>query len=83
MSAPVDWTNPCARAAALSSAYYTLISGGQETFIHTRTYDSEQRVRFEAAKVDVLKRELEQAQAECDALTDPARRPRRFCFTGG
>jgi hypothetical protein len=27
----VDWTNPCERFAALSKAYYSLVTGGQET----------------------------------------------------
>jgi hypothetical protein len=75
--APVDWTNACARAAALQIAYYALLSGNRETEIRTRTYDAEDLVRFQSVDIDQLQSELRSAQSECakcQGLPDPNRR---------
>ena len=58
----VDWTNPCERFAALSNAYYSLVTGGQETEIRTRTLDAEEMVRFSRADLNALRNELRAAE---------------------
>lgn len=60
----VDWTDPCARATALREAYYALVQGG-ETQVRVRNGEHEQEVRYGAASLATLKRELAQAEAEC------------------
>ena len=77
----VDWTDPCARATALREAYFALVSGDRESLIRTRTGEGEREVRFQAANLDTLKRELTAAEAECKAVADG--KPRRFAFTAG
>jgi hypothetical protein len=73
----VDWTNPCERFAALSNAYYSLVTGGQETEIRTRTLDAEEMVRFSRADLNALRNELRAAETACCAqlgLPNPNRR---------
>jgi hypothetical protein len=79
--AAVDWTDPCQRANALRGAYYTLISGGQEQEIRTRTLDAEEAVRFNAANVDMLLVELTAAESECARTTGAPDPNRRFRMT--
>ncbi|HYD04729.1 MAG TPA: hypothetical protein VEC60_03345 [Reyranella sp.] len=82
-SAGVDWADPCARATALRSAYYTLLSGGQEVEIRTRTLDAEELVRFTPANRGELLIDLRAAEAECAALTGAPNANRRFAITAG
>ncbi len=82
VAGPIDWTDPCARAAALSSAYYTLLSGAQEIEIRTRTTEAEELVKFQPAKLDDLRSEMQDAIDECAAKN--AGRPlatKRFAIT--
>lgn len=83
MADSIDWSDPCARAGALQTAYYALLSGGRETEIRTRTIDVEDFVRFQSADIEKLKIELQSAQRECAracGLPDPNR---RFAITAG
>ena len=73
----VDWTNPCERFAALSKAYYSLVTGAQESEIRTRTLDAEEMVRFSKADLNTLRNELRAAETACCAklaLPNPNRR---------
>ncbi len=82
IAAPIDWTDPCARAQALTTAYYTLLSGGQEIEIRTRTDQAEELVKFQPSKLDVLQSEMQDAIDECAAKN--AGRPvsaKRFAIT--
>ena len=82
MTPPVDWTDPCARAAALSKAYYTLLSGGAEVEIRTRTLDAEEVVKLQPGNLATLRTEMQDAQDACAALQ--AGRPqgnKRFAIT--
>lgn len=78
---PVDWANPCARAAALGAAYYALLQGQQEQRIRFRSGDDEDEVWYQPAKLDVLRTEMKAAQAACEALTT-GRTPRRAITAG-
>ena len=78
---PVDWTDPCARAAALRDAYYRMVSGQQETEIRTRTLDAEEMVRFGPGNLDALRNDLSAAETECLAkLAGQAVSPKRFAI---
>jgi hypothetical protein len=81
--AAVDWLDPCARATALRSAYYTLLSGQQEVLIETRTLDAQERVQFTAANQGALLTELRAAETECAASTGAANPNRRVAITAG
>lgn len=81
----VDWSNPCARADALRSAYYRRLSGEAEVEILTRTLDSEQRVRFAEGSEARLLDELRAAESQCHLAGGPVptTAPRRFAITAG
>ena len=78
----VDWTDPCSRATALRAAYYTLLSGQQETEIRTRTLDTEEMVRFASGNLDVLRSEMQDAQDACAAFqAGKTQYAKRFAIT--
>ena len=80
--APVDWTDPCARAAALRDAYYRMVSGQQETEIRTRTLDAEEMVRFAGGDLDALRNDLATAESECLAkMAGQPVAPKRFAIS--
>jgi hypothetical protein len=79
----VDWTDPCARAAALRNAYYALLGGQQEIEIRTRTLDAEETVRFAPTDLGKLEAELRGAEGECALATGSVNLHRRFAITAG
>jgi len=80
MSDAVDWTNPCERFAALSKAYYALITGALETEIRTRNLDAEEMVRFSRADLNTLRNEMRAAETACCALAGAPNPNRRFAM---
>lgn len=66
-SAAVDWLDPCQRAAALTTAYYRLLSGEREIEIQTRTDDALEVVKFQPGNIDALRSEMQDAQDACAA----------------
>lgn len=83
MTAAIDWTDPCARAAALSSAYYSLLAGNSETLIRIKGPDAEQEVRYHSPDLGTLKTEMVAAQAECAAATSGVNPNRRYAIRAG
>lgn len=83
MTTTVDWNDPCAKAQALQSAYYALITGQQEIEIRTRTLDAEELVRFAKADLNTLVVELRAAQRDCARATGQCDPNRRFAITAG
>lgn len=81
MTTPVDWSDPCARAAALREAYFSLLSGGQEAEIRTRTLDAEEMVRFARADLNTLRSEMRRAEDECAAANGAPNPNRRFAIS--
>ncbi|UDL95498.1 hypothetical protein LGH83_04555 [Lichenihabitans sp. PAMC28606] len=79
----VDWTDPCARAAALTSAYYAILSGDREQRIRTRTLETETDVTFAASNVTVLRDEMIAAQNACDIANGQPDPRRRFAISAG
>jgi hypothetical protein len=77
---PVDWTNPCERFAALSKAYYSLVSGALEIEIRTRTLDAEEMVRFSRADLNTLRNEVRVAETACCELIGLPNPNRRFAM---
>lgn len=75
--APIDWTDPCQRSAALTNAYYAALAGEREVEIRTRSRDAEDLVRFLPVDIEKLRIEMLSAQSECAKATgqrDPNRR---------
>jgi len=89
MADPVDWTDPCARFAALQKAYYALLTGERESEIRTRTLDAEEMVRFQKVDIEKLRIEMQSAERDCCAahgVPNPNRRRAigvRFGWPGG
>jgi hypothetical protein len=81
--AVVDWSDPCAKAGALTSAYYALLQGQQEVEIRTRTLDAEEVVRFSAPNLDALRTEMQAAASACAKQTGQPDPNRRFAITCG
>jgi hypothetical protein len=81
--ATIDWTDPCARATALRSAYYGLLQGQQEIEIRTRTLDAEEVVRFAPTDLGKLEAELRAAEGECAVVQGSTNPNRRFAITAG
>lgn len=79
----VDWLDPCARATALREAYFRLVSGDAEKVIRYRGPNGEREVQMTQADLQALKMELDRAEAECKAVTDPSVNTRRFAIRGG
>jgi len=78
-----DWTDPCARAAALTTAYYQTLAGDREVEIRTRSLDAEDHVRYRPTDLAALRVEMQAAQAECAALNGAVSPNRRFALTAG
>lgn len=76
----VDWSDPCARFAALRDTYFQVVKGGQEVEIETRTLDAQERVRFSPASLETLRNEMRAAEAECKASTGADNPNRRFAI---
>lgn len=79
----VDFSDPCARYAALRDAYYNLISGAGESLIRYKGPEGEREVRFHTVNVNFLRSEMQTAQAECTALTNGTNPNRRFAIRAG
>lgn len=79
----VDWSDACARYAALRDAYYACLSGGGETLIRFKGPEGEQEVRYHAQDLGKLKAEMVAAQTECSAVNGQPNPNRRFAIRGG
>jgi hypothetical protein len=81
--AVVDWSDPCARYAALRDAYFELVRGNGETLIRQKAPEGEQEVRYHPADLNTLRAEMSVAQAECAALNGSTNPRRRFAIRAG
>jgi hypothetical protein len=79
----VDFSDPCARFAALRDAYYLLISGAQESLVRVKGPNGEQEVRFGPGKIEALKVEMDAAENACAAKNGVADPNRRYAIRGG
>jgi len=79
----VDFNDPCQRFQALQTAYYTLISGANESLIRFRGPNGEQEVRFSPANIEALKVEVDAAQAACAVAQGQPNPSRRYAIRAG
>lgn len=77
-----DWTDPCARAEALRSAYYQLLTGASAVKVTIKANDTLQDTEFQKTDMNLLLQALREAEAECAANT-PGSTPRRFAIRAG
>ena len=77
----VDWTDPCAKAAALREAYYTLVQGAQEASIRIRNGEHEREVAYSKVDLKTLQTEYQLAEAACAQKNGTG--GRRFAITAG
>lgn len=73
-----DQTDPCVLAAALSKAYYALLTGKQAERV--RFYDRD--VTYRSADIDRLKAEMDRQAALCAEKSGQTPR-RRYAVTAG
>ncbi|MGY3588074.1 hypothetical protein [Bradyrhizobium sp. USDA 4350] len=78
-----DFSDPCARAAALRDAYFNLISGANESLIRFKGPNGEQEVRFGQGKVELLKSEWEAAENACAIQNGGTNTHRRYAIRAG
>jgi hypothetical protein len=78
----VDWSDPCARYAALRDAYYANLSGSGETLIRYKGPEGEREVRYKATDLNRLLAEMRSAQTECQIATG-APRSGRYAIRAG
>lgn len=83
MTGTVDWSDPCARAAALSEAYFSLVRGGSVSLIRVRAAGGEREARYHKADMSSLRIEMQRAEDECRAQQGLAPLRRRFAITAG
>jgi hypothetical protein len=76
-----DWTDPCARAAALRSAYYQLLAGETAVRVVIKGGDTLQETEFQRADASQLLAALRVAESECAAAQGG--KPRRYAIRGG
>lgn len=69
MATPVDWTDACARAEALRSAYYALLSGQLASSVSYLANGVSREARFSQTDRAALLTELRAAEHECAAAT--------------
>jgi hypothetical protein len=79
----IDFSDPCARAAALQAAYFNLVQGNGETLIRIKGPEGEQEVRYHSPDLGTLKTEMVAAQAECAAATSGVNPNRRYAIRAG
>ena len=85
MTDAVDWTDPCARAAALKTAYFNALGGMTVQKVRFKDGDNEQEVAYgnSSASLAALKREMEAAEDECRAKQGLRPLVRRFAIRAG
>lgn len=83
MADPVDWTDPCARAAALREAYFNIIKGGSVSLVRTRAAGGEREVRFAKSEQSTLRTEMWAAEDACRAQQGLPKLQRRVAIPAG
>jgi hypothetical protein len=82
--AATDWSDPCQRFAALSDAYYKLISGGNPASVEYSANGVARKVTFSFANLASLRSQMLAAQDACDVANGATKRPaRRFAIEAG
>ena len=74
--AETDWSDPCAAAAALSAAYFKVLSGGQAQVIRF----ADREVRYTRADLETLRAEKDRQEDLCAEKSGQSVR-RRFAIT--
>lgn len=76
------YDDPCTVAGELRTAYIALIKGGGAQRVVIEGGGGKRDVTFYKGDLEALRFEMRNAEAQCQALTDP-NKPRRFAIRGG
>lgn len=82
MADPVDWTDACARAQALRTAYYELIAGRQAYEITYLANGVSRAVKYSVTNMKLLVMEMREAEDECAAENGVTIRRRQAIVAG-
>ncbi len=80
---PIDWTDPCAKAAELSRIYHERLTAGAVKRVRTRSAGGEKEGEWFQTDMSLLRAELQRAEDECRAKTGQPALRRRFAITAG
>ena len=81
--AAVDWNDPCARFAALQSAYYQIISGGSTATIEYTANGATRKVSYSFSDNKSLRQRMLEAEDACALLNGRPAHNRRFAIQAG
>ena len=84
--AAVDWTDACARAAALRDAYFNLLSGAKVQTVEYQDGGVQRSVTYMSTKIDLseLRNELRAAEEEClTGVSTSTTNTKRFAIRAG
>lgn len=77
----VDQNDPCAVAAALRAALFTILAGQNESRVRFRNGDIDEDVTYGTANIPELRKELVRQDGLC--AVSRGGRPARRCITAG
>ena len=80
---PIDWADPCAKAAELSRIYHERLSGGAVKMVRTRSAGGEREGQWYQTDMSMLRSEMQRAEDECRAKNGQPMIRRRFAITAG
>jgi hypothetical protein len=83
MAMPVDWSNPCEKAAELSRIYHLRLTAGAVKVVRTKSADSEREAQWYQSDMSLLRAEMQRAEDECRAQQGLPPIRRRFAITAG
>lgn len=80
---PIDWTDPCAKAAELSRIYHDRLTKGAVKMARRRSAGGEMEGQWYQTDMSLLRVELHRAEDECRAKNGEPPIRRRFAITAG
>lgn len=83
MAVPIDWSDPCAKAAELSRIYHARLAGGAVKMVRTKSADNEREAQWYQSDMTLLRAEMYRAEDDCRASKGLPPIHRRFAITAG
>jgi hypothetical protein len=83
MPIPINWSDPCAKAAELSRIYHLRLSSGSVKVVRTKSADSEREAHWYQGDMSLLRAEMQRAEDACREQQGLPPIRRRFAITAG
>lgn len=80
---PIDWNDPCAKAAELSRIYHERLGAGAVKMVRTKSADNEREAQWYQSDMTLLRQEMRDAEDACRAKQGLPQLRRRFAITVG